>query len=86
MINLILWLVSGGLLGWIASMIMYTGDEQGTFLNVLVGIIGATIAGLLFGASTINQANFSFPTLIISLLGAVLLLAVINLFSRRALR
>jgi len=86
MINLILWLVSGGLIGWMASLIMPAGDEQGTFLNILVGIIGAAIAGLLFGASTINQANFSLPALVVSLLGAMLILAIINLFSRRALR
>jgi uncharacterized membrane protein YeaQ/YmgE (transglycosylase-associated protein family) len=86
MINLIVWLIAGGLLGWLAGLIMHTGDEQGTFLNILVGIIGAAIAGLLFGASTINQADFSFPMLVVSLAGAIILVALINLFSRRALR
>jgi uncharacterized membrane protein YeaQ/YmgE (transglycosylase-associated protein family) len=86
MINLIVWLIAGGLLGWMAGLIMHTGDEQGTFLNILVGIIGAAIAGILFGASTINQADFSFPALVVSLVGAIILLALINLFSRRALR
>jgi uncharacterized membrane protein YeaQ/YmgE (transglycosylase-associated protein family) len=86
MINLIVWLIAGGLLGWMSSLILYSGDGQGTFLNILVGVIGATIAGLLFGASTINQANFSFPMLVVVLVGAIILLALINLFSRRALR
>ena len=86
MINLIVWPIAGGLLGWTASLIMRTGDEQSTFLNILVGIIGAAIAGLLFGASTIKQADFNFPSFVIALVGAVILLALINLFSQRALR
>jgi len=86
MINLIVWLIAGGLLGWTAGLIMHTGDEQSTFLNILVGIIGAAIAGLLFGASKINQANFSFPSFVIALVGAIILLAFINLFSRRILQ
>ena len=86
MINFILWLVLGGVIGWIASVIMGTDARQGAFLNIVVGVIGALVAGLLFGASTINQANFSFPALVWSLLGAIILLAVVNLFTRRALR
>jgi uncharacterized membrane protein YeaQ/YmgE (transglycosylase-associated protein family) len=88
--NLILWLIVGGLIGWIASLIMRTDAQQGIFLNVVVGIVGALLAGFLlaplFGIGTINQSNFSLPGLLISLLGAIILLAIINLFRRGTVR
>ena len=86
--NFIIWLIVGGLVGWVASMIMGTNRQQGIILNVVVGIVGAFLAGIFltpfFGISTINQNNFSLPALLVSLLGAVILLAVVNLFRRRA--
>lgn len=88
--NIIVWLVVGGLIGWAASMLMRTDAQQGVFLNVVVGIIGAALGGWflspLVGVSTINQANFSAPALLVSLLGAVILLAVVNLVRRGATR
>ena len=88
--NIIVWLVVGGLIGWVASMVMRTDGQQGIFLNVVVGIIGAAIGGWflspLFGVSTINQSNFSIQGLLVSLLGAVILLAVVNLVRRGAAR
>jgi uncharacterized membrane protein YeaQ/YmgE (transglycosylase-associated protein family) len=88
--NFIIWLVIGGLIGWVASMVMRTDGQQGIFLNVVVGIVGAAVGGWLlsplFGVSTINQSNFSLPGLLVSLLGAVILLAVVNLFRRGATR
>ena len=88
--NLILWLIIGGLIGWIASLIMRTDAQQGIFLNVVVGIVGALLAGFLlaplFGIGTINQSNFSLPALLISLLGAIILLAIVNLFRRGTVR
>jgi uncharacterized membrane protein YeaQ/YmgE (transglycosylase-associated protein family) len=88
--NLIIWLVVGGLLGWIASKIMHTDAQQGIVLNIIVGIVGALLAGLLltplFGIGTINQSNFSLPSLFVSLLGAVILLAIVNLIRRGAVR
>jgi uncharacterized membrane protein YeaQ/YmgE (transglycosylase-associated protein family) len=90
MINFIVWIILGGLLGWIASMIMGTNAQQGTLMNIVVGIVGAFLAGWvltpLLGIATINQNNFSIPALGISLLGAVILLAIINFFRRGALR
>ncbi len=90
MINFIIWIVIGGLLGWIASMIMRTDGQQGTFLNIIVGIVGAFLAGYilspLLGVSTINQNNFSFAGLAISLLGAVILLGIVNIFRRGTVR
>ena len=86
MINLIVWLIVGGIIGWIASMVMKTDAQQGMFLNVVVGIIGALIGGWvlspIFGVGTINQNNFSFPGLLVSFLGAVILLAIVNLLRR----
>ena len=90
MINFIVWLIVGGLIGWIASMIMRTDAQQGTLLNIIVGIVGAFLAGWLltplFGVSTINQGNFSLPAMLVSLLGAVILLAIVNLFRRGTVR
>jgi uncharacterized membrane protein YeaQ/YmgE (transglycosylase-associated protein family) len=86
----ILWIIIGGIIGWIASIIMRTNAQQGLLLNVLVGIVGALLAGFLlaplFGVGTINQRNFSLPSLLLSLLGAVILLAVVNLVRRGRVR
>ena len=88
--NFILWIIVGGIIGWIASIIMRTNAQQGLLLNILVGIIGALLAGFLltplFGVGTINQSNFSLPSLFLSLLGAVILLAVVNLVRRGRVR
>ncbi len=88
--NFISWLVIGGLIGWVASMIMKTNAQQGIILNVVVGIVGALVAGWLItplvGVGTINQNSFSVPALLVSLGGAVILLAIVNLFRRGQLR
>jgi uncharacterized membrane protein YeaQ/YmgE (transglycosylase-associated protein family) len=88
--NLIIWLVVGGVIGWIASIIMKTDAQQGLFLNVVVGIVGALIGGWLLspmvGAGTLNQGDFSLPGLFVSLVGAVVLLFIVNLIRRRAPR
>jgi len=86
--NIIVWLLVGGILGWLASILMKTDGQQGIILNVVVGIIGATIGGWVIspmvGVATINQNNFSLAGLAVSFVGAVILLAVVNLFRRRA--
>ena len=88
--NLIIWLVVGGLVGWIASMVMRTDAQQGVILNVVVGIIGALLGGWLlapmFGTGTINSNDFSLPGLLVSLLGAIILLAIVNLVRRGRVR
>jgi uncharacterized membrane protein YeaQ/YmgE (transglycosylase-associated protein family) len=85
--NLILWLVIGGVLGWLASIVMKTDKQQGIFLNVIVGIVGAFLGGLLlgplFGTGTINVGDFSFGSLVVSFLGAIVLLAIVNLIRGR---
>jgi uncharacterized membrane protein YeaQ/YmgE (transglycosylase-associated protein family) len=84
--NFIIWLIVGGLLGWVASMVMGTNDRQGMLLNIVVGIAGAFLGGLIlapmFGTGTINQGDFSVGGLVISFLGAVLLLAILRLVRR----
>jgi len=85
-VNFIIWLVVGGLIGWVASMIMKTDAQQGVILNVVVGIIGALLGGWflapMFGTGTINQNDFSIAGLGVSLLGAIILLAIVNLVRR----
>ncbi|CAN5348508.1 GlsB/YeaQ/YmgE family stress response membrane protein [soil metagenome] len=90
MINFVVWLVVGGLIGWVASMIMRTDAQQGMFLNVIVGIVGAALGGWLIsplvGVPTINQDAFSLGALLVSLVGAVILLAIVNLVRRGSAR
>ena len=84
--NFIIWIIVGGLIGWIASIIMKTDGQQGLFLNVVVGLIGALIGGWLIsplvGAATINGGAFNFGSLLVSLIGAILLLAIVNMIRR----
>ena len=88
--NLIIWLVVGGLIGWVASMIMKTDAQQGVILNVVVGIVGSMIGGWfiapLLGSATANQNDFSIRGLIASLVGALILLAIVNLIRRGTAR
>jgi uncharacterized membrane protein YeaQ/YmgE (transglycosylase-associated protein family) len=88
--NIIIWLVIGGLVGWVASKVMNTDAQQGIILNVVVGIVGALLGGWLLGplvgASTINQGNFSIAGLLVSLGGAVALLAIVRLVAGKRVR
>lgn len=84
MIGLIVWLIVGGVCGWLASIIMRTDGQQGLILNVVVGIVGAFIASFLFGGG-INQA-ITVTTFLYSLIGAVILLAIVNLVRRGTVR
>lgn len=83
--GIIIWLIVGGVCGWLASLIMRTDAQQGIILNIVVGIIGAIIAGLLLGKGNINQ-GFSIESFLWSLVGAVILLAIVNLIFRGRLR
>jgi uncharacterized membrane protein YeaQ/YmgE (transglycosylase-associated protein family) len=88
--NLILIIIIGGILGWLASKVMRTDAQQGIFLNIVVGVIGALLAGFLInpliGGGTITQGDFSISALIVSFLGALVLLAIVNLFRRGSAR
>jgi uncharacterized membrane protein YeaQ/YmgE (transglycosylase-associated protein family) len=80
MINFIIWLIVGALIGWVASLIMKTNNRQGLIADIVVGIVGAFVGGLilspLFHISTINESNFSLGALLVSLGGAIILLAL----------
>ncbi|MBX9965384.1 MAG: GlsB/YeaQ/YmgE family stress response membrane protein [Burkholderiales bacterium] len=84
--NLIVWLVVGGIIGWLASIVMKTDGQQGILLNVVVGVVGAAIAGWLLspimGVPTINQNAFSIGAMLMSLIGAIVLLAIVNTLRR----
>jgi uncharacterized membrane protein YeaQ/YmgE (transglycosylase-associated protein family) len=91
MINFIIWLVLGALVGWLASIVMRTDAQQGTLMNIVVGVVGAFLAGFIFntmgwGGSTINDGSFSLNALFVSFIGAVILLGIMNLFRRGAVR
>lgn len=88
--GLIILLVVGGLIGWVASMIMRTDGQQGIFLNIIVGVVGALLAGFiltpLIGGTPITSGEISIPSILVSLLGAIVLLAIVNLVRRGTVR
>ena len=91
MINLILWVLFGALVGWLASIVMRTGAQQGALLNIVVGIVGAFLGGLIFsmlgmGGANINDNSFNLTSLIVSFIGAVVLLGIVNLVRRGSVR
>lgn len=83
--NFIIWLIVGAIVGWVANSLM--GTRDGLLINIIVGIVGAFVAGIvltpLLGIGTINQNNFSLPAMLVSVGGAVILLAVLSFFRRR---
>lgn len=88
--NLIVWLVLGGAVGWLASLLMRMRGRQGIVLNVVVGLMGAFLAGWfvapLAGVGNVNQIDFSVPSVLVSLLGALVLVAVATLVRRSSIR
>ncbi|MFK4873882.1 MULTISPECIES: GlsB/YeaQ/YmgE family stress response membrane protein [unclassified Novosphingobium] len=88
--TLLLILLVGGVIGWLASIVMRTDAQQGVFLNVVVGVVGALIAGLivtpLIGGAPITSGSFDIMSLFASFLGAIVLLAIVNLFRRGSIR
>lgn len=84
--GLIIWLIVGGVIGWLASLIMRTDAQQGIMLNIVVGIVGAFVGGLIFSGGTINNAPLTLTSFLVSLVGAVILLAIVNLIRRGSVR
>jgi len=84
--NLIIYLIAGAIVGYIASRIMHTNSQQGLLLDIVVGVVGAFLAGYfispLVGVGTINDA-ITLPTLLVTLLGSVVLLAIYKAIARR---
>jgi uncharacterized membrane protein YeaQ/YmgE (transglycosylase-associated protein family) len=85
LVGIIIWLVIGGVVGWLASLVMRTDGQQGILLNIVVGIVGAFIGSLLFSRGSIND-GLSVGSFVVSLLGAIILLAIVNLVRRGSLR
>ena len=83
---IIIWLIVGGICGWLASMIMRTDAQQGIILNIIVGIVGAAIAGFLLGGGADMNHGITIQSFLYSLLGAVVLLAIVNLIRRGTVR
>ena len=83
--GIIIWLIVGGIVGWLASIIMRRDAQQGILLNIVVGIVGAALGGFIFGRGDINE-GLSVTSFLVSLVGAVILLAIVNLFTRRSIR
>jgi uncharacterized membrane protein YeaQ/YmgE (transglycosylase-associated protein family) len=88
--GLIIVLIVGGVLGWLASIVMRTDAQQGIFLNIVVGIVGALLAGFiltpLLGGAPITSGAFDIRSLLVSFLGAIVLLAIVNLVRRGSVR
>lgn len=84
--GIILWLLAGAFVGWLASLIMRRDGSQGFLGDILVGIVGAFLGGILFTGGTINDGVISVNTILVSLVGAVILLAIVNLARRGSLR
>lgn len=88
--GIILWLIIGGVVGWLASIVMRRDGSQGIILNIVVGIVGALLGGWLLGpilgAPSINSGIISVGSLLVSFLGAVILLAIVNLLTRNRVR
>lgn len=85
MITFILWIVFGAVVGWLASLVMARDGQQGTLGNIIVGILGATVGGFLFNRE-VAPSVFSLGSLLTAFIGAVLLLAIVNLVQRGRVR
>ncbi len=83
--GLIIWLIVGGVIGWLASIVMRTDAQQGILMNIVVGIVGAFLGGLLFAGGSINN-GISVASFVVSLVGAIILLAIVNLVRRGSMR
>jgi len=83
--NLLIYLVVAAVIGWVATELMH--DRSNLLINIVVAVVGAFIAGYflspIFKVGTINDA-ITIPTMLVTLLGSVILLAVVNFFRRRA--
>ena len=83
--GIIIWLIVGGIIGWLASIVMRTDAQQGILLNIIVGIVGAFLAGLIISGGSINQ-DINLTSILASLVGAIVLLGIVNLFRRGRVR
>lgn len=88
--GIIFLLAVGGIIGWLASIVMRTDGQQGLLLNVVVGIVGSLLAGWLvtplIGGIPITSGAFDIRSLLVSFVGALILLAIVNLIRRNRVR
>lgn len=88
--NILIMLIVGGVIGWLASMVMRTDGQQGIFLNIVVGIVGSMLAGFLvtplLGGAPITTGALDIRSLVVSFIGALILLAIVNLVRRGSVR
>ena len=87
-INIIGWIIVGALAGWIASMVMRRDASMGAVANIIVGIIGAFVGGWvvsLFGVD-VSTGELTIPSILTAILGAIIVLAIVNLFRRGSVR
>ena len=83
--NLIIWLIIGGIIGWLASIVMRTDAQQGILLNIVVGIVGGLLGGWLLGVLGMDMAGAGIiASFLTALLGAVILLFVVKAVAKRA--
>ncbi len=81
--GIILWIIFGGLVGWIASMIMKTNAQQGLILNIIIGIVGAVIGGLIMNLLGFGGVGgFTLYGFLVALLGAIVLIAIVRAIRR----
>lgn len=79
--GIILWIIFGGLVGWVASVVMNTNSQQGIILNVVVGVVGAMLGGWIMSSmGGVSVSGFNFYSFLVALAGAVALLAIIKIF------
>lgn len=84
MISLLIWLIIGGVVGWLAGLIMR--DNNSVIVNIIVGIVGSFLGGLILSRGDINNSPLTTGTFAVSLLGAVVLLGIVNLVRRGSVR
>ncbi len=82
--GILLWIIFGGIVGWVGSIIMGTNGQQGIILNIVVGVIGAVLGGHIFNYfGEGGVTGFNLYSFIVALIGAVVLLAVLKLVRGR---
>ena len=80
---MIVYLIVGGIIGWLASIVMRTNAQPGIILNIVVGVIGSFIGGVLLGS---NLSSGGLTGWIGAFVGAVILLGIVNMIRRGSLR
>ncbi len=81
--NILLWIIFGAIAGWIASIIMNTDAQQGAFMNIVIGIVGAVAGGFLFqtfGAAGVS--GFNLYSLLVAVIGSMALLGIVKMVRR----